>query len=324
MKIGVVALGSWGTAIAQLLAVNGHQVVGYARDGALLRELDLKRENTRYLPGVRLHSSIVFSERVRDAAEDMDIVVSAVPTQGFRSAWNEYREWMSDRTVLVNLAKGIEISSGLTLSHVADTPRYVALSGPTHAEEVGLSHPSAIVAASSSAACAELVQKAFSCANFRVYTSADIKGVEIAGALKNIIALAAGIVDGIGYGDNAKAALITRGLAEITRFGVSEGADRDTFSGLAGVGDMIVTCGSRHSRNLKCGQLLGSGLRLEEAIRKVGMVVEGVHTLKAVHAKKGDVEMPITEMLYRVLYEDFSATQAIRILMTRKTKNEKE
>lgn len=327
MKIGVIALGSWGTAIADLLAENGHEVVGYARDAEFVAALKRDGENKRYLPGIPLHVGIRFVSDMEEAVRGADIVVSAIPAQGFRDSFEHYRSLISENAILVNLAKGIEIKSGKTLSNVINYDRYVLLSGPTHAEEVGAKHPSAIVAASHRLELANTVQDAFSSDRFRVYTGDDLIGVEIAGALKNVIALAAGIVDGVGYGDNAKAALITRGLAEITRFGIANGAERETFSGLAGVGDMIVTCGSRHSRNLRCGELIGKGYCLEEAVGRIGMVVEGVHTIKAVMEllhKMPDVEMPITEMLYRILYEGFDAEQAIRTLMTRKTKNENE
>lgn len=327
MKIGVIALGSWGTAIANLLAENGHKVIGYARDEAFVNALRRDGENKRYLPGVPLDQNLRFVSDIEEAVRDADIVVSAIPTQQFRASFSQYSGWMRPDAILVNLAKGIEIESGRTLSEVVNCDRYVLLSGPTHAEEVGVRHPSAIVAASDRPKLAKIVQDVFTNDHFRVYTSDDLLGVEIAGALKNVIAVAAGIVDGIGYGDNAKAALITRGLAEITRFGIASGAEKETFSGLAGVGDMIVTCGSRHSRNLRCGELIGKGYRLEEAVSKIGMVVEGVHTIRAVMALLGEmpeVEMPITEMLYRILYEDLDAGQAIKNLMTRKTRHEKE
>lgn len=327
MKIGVIALGSWGTAIANLLAENGHEVIGYARDENFVNALGRDRENKRYLPGVPLAQNLRFVSDIEKAVRDADIIVSAIPTQQFRASFEKYREFMRSDAILVNLAKGIEIESGLTLSKAVGYDRYVLLSGPTHAEEVGARHPSAIVAASERPELAKIVQDAFTNDHFRVYTGDDLIGVEIAGALKNVIAVAAGIVDGIGYGDNAKAALITRGLAEITRFGIASGAQKETFSGLAGVGDMIVTCGSRHSRNLRCGVLIGKGYRLEEAVSEIGMVVEGVHTIRAVMALLGtmpEIEMPITEMLYRILYEDLDAGRAIKNLMTRKTRQEKE
>lgn len=329
MKIAVIALGSWGTAFARLLAKSGHRVTGYVRNPELLERLRADNENKKYLPGTSL-DGIDLTGDIAEAVEGASIVVSAVPTQSFRKSLREYKDLIDRDVILVNLAKGIEVGTGLTLSKVAaeEAPwlTYVALSGPTHAEEVALEHPSAIVAASNDMVSAELVQDAFSCEVFRVYTSSDLGGVETAGALKNVIAIAAGIVDGIGYGDNAKAALITRGLAEITRFGLARGAKRETFSGLAGVGDMIVTCGSMHSRNLRCGRLIGQGVKPEDAQKMIGMVVEGAHTLTAVMSvlEKMDIEMPITEMLWKVFYEDFSPHEAIRLLMTRKTKREDE
>ncbi len=371
MKIGVIALGSWGTAVSNLMAFNGHEVTSYARSQEFIDELTREGVNKKYLPNVKINSNIIMTSNVKDAVVGADMIISAVPTQSFRQSYESYRQLLDNDVIFVNLAKGIEISSGLTLSKVAKLKNYVALSGPTHAEEVGDFHPSAIVAASESEEAARAVQKAFSNEFFRVYRSDDLLGVEIAGALKNVIALGAGIISGIGYGDNAKAALITRGLYEIRKFGVALGADKSTFSGLAGVGDMIVTCASRHSRNFRCGELIGKGFTPKEAAERVGMVVEGVHTVRAVklmfdqsvgfvseheHAdmmaaenfsvlnesasnskiegygkavgfdlsKLSDVEMPITEMLYKVIYEEYSPREAIKILMNRKYKHENE
>lgn len=389
MRIAVIALGSWGTAIANLLSENGHEVWAQGRDAAFVRELTALQENKKYLPGVRLSDRLNFTVSAPEAVRGADMVVSAVPTQGFRSSFESYIDYMSDGAVLVNLAKGIEIGTSRRLSQVAGeicaaagcmmdarnaggstggepeysgcstlgcgegagcapealsdsglccvdaelerngnkcrNIHYVALSGPTHAEEVALRHPSAIVAASSDEAVAMRVQEAFASEYFRVYRSSDLVGVELAGALKNVIAVAAGIVDGIGYGDNAKAALITRGLAEITRFGCAHGAQRETFSGLAGVGDMIVTCGSAHSRNLRFGRLVGAGIAPSQAERDIGMVVEGVHTLRAVTEKLSalsSIEMPITEMLGRVLRGEIEVKEALITLMTRSYKSE--
>ncbi len=331
MKIAVIALGSWGTAVANMLAEYGHEVCAFARDPGFVRELSYSRENKKYLPGIALSDGICFTADLQSAVRGADFVVSAVPAQGFRRSYESYAEYMPDGAVLVNLAKGIEIGTGMRLSEVARAVdarlngSYVALSGPTHAEEVAARHPSAIVVASDDEGAALRVQSVFSGEYFRVYRSSDLAGVEIAGALKNVIAVAAGIVDGIGYGDNAKAALITRGLAEIARFGIAHGAQRDTFSGLAGVGDMIVTCGSSHSRNLRFGRLVGGGAHPEQAERSIGMVVEGVHTLRAVLEKlkrTTDIEMPITEALGRVLAGEIDPKDAVCSLMTRAFKSE--
>lgn len=335
MKIAIIAMGSWGTAIAKLLAENGHQVYAYARDEKLIASLRENHENQRYLPGVRLPEGIVYTNEIKEALDGAEIVVNAVPTQAFRSSLASYVSLLDDEMILVNLSKGIEISTGKTISEIAKEVLDAAgkrlavctLSGPTHAEEVGIGMPSAIVVASEDLEKAKRVQEAFTNENFRVYTSNDLKGVEICGALKNIIALASGVADGLGFGDNTKAALITRGISEIARFGLAHGADRQTFSGLAGVGDMIVTCTSRHSRNRKCGELIGRGATLSEATKEVGMVVEGAHTCKAVMEMLRDVqgvEMPITEVLYKILYEDYPARQALRELMQRKLRHEHE
>lgn len=335
MKIAIIAMGSWGTAIAKLLADNGHDVNAYARDEKLIASLRNTNENKRYLPGVKLPETIRYTQSIEEAIDGAEIVVNAVPTQAFRASLASYVDLLQDGVVLVNLSKGIEIATGKTISEIAKEildsagKRVVVctLSGPTHAEEVGLEMPSAIVVASEDLETAKCVQEAFTNENFRVYTSNDLKGVEICGALKNIIALASGVADGLGFGDNTKAALITRGISEIARFGLAHGADRQTFSGLAGVGDMIVTCTSRHSRNRKCGELIGKGFTLAEATKEVGMVVEGAHTCKAVIQMLNDVpdvEMPITEVLYRILYEDYPARRALKELMQRKLRHEHE
>ncbi len=331
MKICVIALGSWGTAISNLLAFNGHKVVAYARNAEFVETLRREGENKKYLPNIKINSKIQLVFDIETALRDVDMVVSAVPTQSFRESLDSYRRYLSENVIFVNLAKGIEIMSGSTLSRVADLPNYVALSGPTHAEEVGDFHPSAIVAASECDEAARTVQRVFSNEFFRVYRSDDLRGVEIAGALKNVIALGAGIISGIGYGDNARAALITRGLYETAKFGVLQGADKMTFTGLAGVGDMIVTCSSRHSRNFRCGELIGRGRTPEQAIDEIGMVVEGIYTVRAVKLMLEELkkhhpsfEMPITEILYRVVYQDYSPTEAIKELMNRKYKHENE
>lgn len=335
MKIAIIAMGSWGTAIAKLLAENGHDVWAYARDEELIATLRATNQNERYLPGVRLPESIRYTHSVEEALDGAELVVNAVPTQSFRSSLASYVAVLRDGMILVNLSKGIEISTGKTISEVAKeildgAGKQVVvctLSGPTHAEEVGVGMPSAIVVASEDMESAKRVQEAFTNENFRVYTSNDLRGVEICGALKNIIALASGVADGLGFGDNTKAALITRGISEIARFGLARGADRQTFSGLAGVGDMIVTCTSRHSRNRKCGELIGKGATLAEATKEVGMVVEGAHTCKAVMEMRKDIpeiEMPITEVLYKILYEDYPARKALKELMERKLRHEHE
>ena len=254
----------------------------------------------------------------------------SAPAQHFRSALDSALPFLKPETVLVNVAKGIEQKSLKRLSEIAfeklPSARYVVLSGPSHAEEVGMGMPTTVVAASEENELAEYIQDVFMSDSLRVYTNSDVIGVELGGALKNIIALGAGISDGMGYGDNAKAALMTRGITEIARLGVKLGANLGTFSGLTGIGDLIVTCTSMHSRNRRCGIMIGEGMNPAEATQKVGMVVEGIYTTEAAYqlAKSVDVEMPITEQIYRVINENADAREAVKSLMTRQKKHETE
>lgn len=332
MKIAVIALGSWGTAMANVLAINGYDVHCWARSSDLIEDIKRDGENKRYLPGVRLQPGIKFGADLAGTIKDAQMIVFAVPTQNFKKVFEEALPTITSDQVIVNLAKGIEIESGLTISRLAlkiagpnRKIKFAALSGPSHAEEVGTRSPTAVVASADDIEIAQYVQDCFSNSFLRVYTNTDLLGVEISGATKNIIALAAGVIDGLGYGDNAIAALITRGIHEITRFGIALGADPKTFSGLAGVGDMIVTCTSKHSRNRQCGYLIGRGASLSEAAAEVGMVVEGAHTCRAVAemlVDMPDIEMPITQELYGVLYNGRPARDALNALMTRKHRHE--
>jgi len=330
LKVSVIAAGSWGTALSLVLHENGHDVCVWARRQEHVNEILATRQNKKYLKQVHIPESISFTSQLKVACENAEIIVLSVPTQQMKSLLekmkNETR--LDENVILVNVAKGIDIDSlALPSQMVGDVyPHnpYVALSGPSHAEEVAEKLPTALVAASKLRIHAELIQDIFSNDYMRLYTSPDVIGVEISGALKNIIALGAGISDGLGYGDNAKAALITRGINEMVLLGQLIGASTATFRGLAGVGDLIVTCTSRHSRNRRCGFLIGEGLSFEAAKEKIGMVVEGAYTIKAAYRlmQQKKIDMPITTELYRVLYEDKNAREAVNHLMTRRKKHE--
>lgn len=331
MVIGIVGAGSWGTALAQTFASNGHKVFLYARRREHREELEVTRENKKYLEGVNLIENIVISKSLADTVLDKDIVLMAVPTQTFRSVYEEVSGILLSKDqnpVILNVAKGIEKKSHLLLSYVAKEvradSRYAILSGPSHAEEVGRFKPTTVAIASDDIELSRRLQNELMTSRFRIYANDDLKGVELGGALKNIIALGAGISDGIGFGDNARAALMTRGLVEITRIGTAMGAKRETFSGLTGLGDLIVTCDSKHSRNRRCGILIGNGKKVSEAIEEVGMVVEGITTTEATYelASKLNVEMPITETIYSVIEGKINAVEAVDILMGRDGKVE--
>lgn len=324
--IAVLGAGSWGTALAHLLTHHKCSVRLWARSEALVRAIRQDGENKRYLPGVRLDRTIEVMTDLPAAANRADLVISAVPSQAFRGVLRQALPYLAPDAIVVNVAKGIEEQTGLRMSGVyaaergdPDLDHYAALSGPSHAEEAGRGQPTAVVAASPHAGTAREVQDAFMGPTMRVYTNHDIVGVELGGALKNIIALGTGIAEGLGFGDNAKAALMTRGLAEIVRLGVRLGADPLTFAGLAGVGDLIVTCTSMHSRNRRAGIAIGKGVSVSDAQRTVNMVVEGVRTTKAAHvlARSMGVVMPITAEMYRVLFEGLSPERAVTNLMTR-------
>lgn len=330
-RVAIYGAGSWGTALAQSLATHGYQVILWARDRHHIDSLKEHRENQRYLPGVILDSNIhCTSDITATAGASMKVI--AIPTQAQRAFLEEHQVLFSDQSILVNVAKGLEASTGKRLSTVYQEVlkdvehRYVVLYGPTHAEEVGFNMPSAIVAAALDEKVAEEVQKVFMNPDLRVYTSDDLMGVELGGALKNIIALAIGMTIGLGYGDNARAALMTRGLAEISRLGVALGANPITFLGLTGVGDLIVTCMSEHSRNRTAGIHLGEGMSLDTVLGTMGMVVEGVPTTKAAHAlaQEKDISMPIVEHMYDVLFQEANVKDAADDLMRRSRKSEKE
>lgn len=326
-NIGLIGGGSWGTALAITLGDKGHKVNLWDLDAGHLKSMAVARENKNYLPGIKLNENINISFDIEETLKGVDLIVFSAPAQHFRAALTNALPFLEGQ-LLVNVAKGIEQKSLLLMSQVAEEVapgyKYVALSGPSHAEEVGMKLPTTVAVASKDFRSAEIVQDIFMTDRFRVYTNKDILGVELGGALKNIIALGAGISDGMGFGDNAKAALMTRGIAEIARLGVKMGAEKETFLGLSGIGDMIVTCTSIHSRNRRCGIMIGEGLSPKEATEKVGMVVEGMYTTEAAYrlAEKLDVQMPITKTIYSVVYEGMDAKDAVNRLMQRDKKEE--
>ncbi len=330
MKITVIAAGSWGTALSMVLNENGHDVKVWARGSEQIDAINRTHRNEKYLPEIEISENIEFTSDKKYALNGAELILFSAPSQQYKSILMDFvsEGLLPESAILVNVSKGIDMDTLETVSQITSrilpTATFVVLSGPSHAEEVAQKLPTALVSASKSREAAELVQDLFSNDYIRVYTNPDVIGVEISGALKNIIALGAGISDGLGYGDNAKAALITRGIREIAILGMAMGADQETFKGLAGVGDLIVTCTSMHSRNRRCGILIGQGHTLTESIESVGMVVEGAYTVKAAYALKSkyDLELPITTELYKVLYEDKSAREAVNYLMTRQRKHE--
>lgn len=327
-RIAVIGAGSFGTALAMTLVGKGHEVTLWARRPQQIEEMRRTRQNAHYLPGALLPEALCFTDDLEQAIAGKELILMAVPTQTFRSVFTQAAAYLDPRIPVVNVAKGIEKGSMLRLSEVArqvlPDVRYAALSGPSHAEEVARALPTTVVAASDDHALAMKVQDIFSTDRFRVYTNEDLIGVELGGALKNIIALGAGISDGLKFGDNAKAAMMTRGITEMTRLGLALGAEAETFAGLAGIGDLIVTCTSMHSRNRRCGILIGEGKSVADASAEVGMVVEGLSTAEAATAlaEKLNVEMPITQCIYHMIQGSVSAQEAVDLLMGRERKKE--
>ena len=330
-KIAVFGAGTWGIALARLLAVNGRDVTVWSAIPAELKSLSTTRRHPN-LPGMELPSAMHYTADIAEACTGRDILLFAVPSPFVRSTAKKATKYIPDGQLIVDVAKGVEDKTLMTMSEIIEdelakakrTARVVALSGPTHAEEVARDMPTLIVAASEDEAAAKAVQKAFTAPSFRVYTNTDRRGTELGGAVKNVIALAVGIALGLGYGDNAKAALITRGNAELTRLGLAMGCKPETFAGLSGMGDLIVTCTSMHSRNLHAGMLLGRGKTAEEAKAEVGQVVEGINALPAVCrlAKKYKVEMPIVQSVDAILSGKLEARNALAALMGRDLKHE--
>lgn len=329
-KIGVVGAGSWGTALAITLAEKGHDVKIWDINQEHLMELKEHRENIRFLSGIKFPEKLNAAMTLEETMKDVDVVLCSAPAQHFRNAFESVIPYITDKTVVVNVAKGIEQKSLKRMSEIAyemkPNVKYVVLSGPSHAEEVGKLMPTTVAVGSKDRALAEYIQDIFITEKFRVYTCDDVVGMELGGSLKNIIALGAGISDGMGFGDNAKAALMTRGLAEISRLGIALGADPATFLGLTGVGDLIVTCTSMHSRNRRCGIMIGEGMSPEKATEEVGMVVEGMFTTEAAYglAKKTGIEMPITEHIYKLINGEINAKEAVKVLMGRDRRHEQD
>jgi glycerol-3-phosphate dehydrogenase (NAD(P)+) len=324
--IGVLGAGSWGTALAIVLADNGHEVALWTRNENQAREINENHTNKRFLPNLNLSNRIVSTTSMEQAVKGKQAVLIVTPSHVVREVSAKMIALLDPETVIIHAVKGIEPDTLQRMSEVIyesglDKERngLVVLSGPSHAEEVSLKSPTTVVVASENQASAQVAQDLLINSYFRVYTNPDVVGVELGGALKNIIALGAGLSDGLGFGDNAKAALLTRGLAEISRLGIAMGANPLTFSGLAGVGDLIVTCTSHHSRNWRAGNLLGQGKPLQEVLDNMGMVVEGVKTTKAAFmlAQKYEIEMPITKELYRVLFQEKNPRTAVEDLMGR-------
>lgn len=329
-KVVVLGAGSWGTALAMVLAQNGLDVVLWEYQEEIAKTLQVDRENKRLLPGIKFPENIEITSKSENLLQGVKCIIFSIPSQALRSVVQKFSPQITEDMILVNTAKGIEISSGMRLSEVMKDEilgkyhrNIVVLSGPTHAEEVSRGLATTIVAAGEFEK-AKVIQEIFNNNTFRVYLNDDLVGVEIGGAIKNCLAIAAGVVDGLGYGDNTKAALITRGLAEMTRYGKAQGAKEVTFSGLSGIGDLIVTAMSQHSRNRHVGEFLGKGQKIEEILKAMTMVAEGVPTVKAVYEemKKKEISMPITEAVYRVVYENMSAKEMMNELMNRSVKKE--
>ncbi len=325
---GIIGAGSWGCALAAVLERNGHSVTVWSIVEAEVSMLQKEHEHKDKLPGVALGERVSFTSDLKEAAEGKELLVLAVPSVYTRSTARQMAPFLKQGQIVVCVAKGIEENSLMTLTEIIEQEIPAAdaavMCGPSHAEEVGRGLPTTVVAGAKTRQTAEYIQGLFMNEVFRVYTSPDVLGMELGGALKNVIALAAGMADGLGFGDNTKAALITRGMAEIRRLAVKMGAGAETMNGLTGIGDLIVTCASRHSRNRKAGMLMGQGYTMQQAMDEVKMVVEGVYSAKAAIAlsKKYGVSMPIIEQVNRVLFEDKPVKEAVTELMLRDKKAE--
>ena len=327
-KAGVIGSGSWGTALARVLSKNGHEVTLWSRREEESRMLREERENKSKLPGVKLPDDILCTTDLEQTVEGKDILVLATASPSIRSMAKKMAPYVADGQIIVDVSKGIEDSTLMILTDVIEQEipqcQATVLSGPSNAEEVGRDIPTTVVAGAKDRETAEYIQNLFMNKVFRVYTSPDMLGIELGGALKNVIALAAGAADGLGCGDNTKAALITRGIAEMSRLGVAMGGHIETFNGLTGIGDLIVTCASMHSRNRRAGILIGQGKTMQEAMDEVKMVVEGVNSAKAAKtlAEKYGIDMPIVQEVNQVLFEDKPAREALADLMLRDKKIE--
>ncbi len=335
MRIGVVGAGTWGIALARMLTVSGHDVIVWSAIESEIAELSKTRKH-KNLPGMTIPEETKFTLSIEDVCREKDIILMAVPSVFVRGTTAKLSKYIKEGQIIVDVAKGIEEETLLTMTGVISDElkkqgnygrvKLVALSGPTHAEEVARDLPTTIISACEDTEVAKTVQDAFMNTCMRVYTHFDVEGVELCGAMKNIIALATGISSGLGFGDNTRAALITRGIAEIKRLGVKMGCHDQTFSGLAGIGDLIVTATSEHSRNNRCGRLIGQGYAPSAAVKEVGMVVEGINALPAAMklSEKYSVELPITETVYNIVFNGKSPSEAVWKLMTRDKKSEAE
>ena len=331
MKISVLGAGGWGTTLAILLHYNGHNVTLWDFKKSHAKELNKKRINSNYLPGIKIPKELTISSDIDESSEDKNLIVLAVPSQYLRNVVNQINFHAIEDSILVSVSKGIEKNTLMTMSHMLkdvfpnlDENQIAVISGPSHAEEVSKRVPTAVVAASVNIETSKSIQAAFMTSYFRVYASTDILGVELGGAFKNIIAIGAGIIDGAGFGDNTKAAIMTRGVTEISRLGLAMGARPETFAGLSGMGDLIVTCMSRHSRNRYVGEQIGKGKKLKQILKSMEQVAEGVETTRSAKqlAEKINIETPITNEVYNILYEDKDPIKATTDLMTRDMKSE--
>lgn len=327
-EIGILGAGSWGTALAVLLHKNGHRITVWSAIESEIEMLIKEKEHKDKLPGVKLPPDMEFTSELKSAAAGKDVLVLAVPSLFTRSTSKQLKEVAAKEQIIVNVAKGVEESTLMTLSEIIEQEipqaEVAVMSGPSHAEEVGRGLPTTIVVGARNKKTAEYLQNIFMNDVFRVYISPDVLGIELGAALKNVVALAAGIADGLGYGDNTKAALITRGIMEIARLGTAMGGNFETFCGLSGIGDLIVTCASMHSRNRRAGILIGQGKTMDEAMAEVKMVVEGVYSAKAAMglAARYQVQLPIIEQVNQVLFENKPADEAVKDLMLRDKKIE--
>jgi glycerol-3-phosphate dehydrogenase (NAD(P)+) len=327
-KVSFLGGGSFGTALSIMLAKKGMDVRIWDREPRVIDDINIKKENIKYLPKITIPYNVKAYSNIEECIKESKFIILAVPSHVIRILCRQIKEFIKEDQIIISIAKGIEESSLMRISEVIeeelpDNP-IVILSGPSHAEEVAMDIPTAVVVSSKDMKSAESVQDLFLTNKFRVYTNEDLVGVEVCGAVKNIIALAAGISDGIGYGDNTKAALMTRGMSEIVRIGTKLGGKSETFSGLTGFGDLIVTCTSMHSRNRRAGILIGQGIPVEKAIEQIGMVVEGIKACNAFYKlkEKIGVSMPITEVLYKVLFEGKDPKYGVYELMSREKKAE--
>lgn len=332
-KVAVLGAGSWGTALAMVLVENGHDVTIWGHHAAQMEEMNTQHTNHRYLPDVVLPEGLKANGSLEEAVNQADAVLFVVPTKAMREVSRAYNEVATGQPVIIHASKGLEQETHKRISEVLEEEiveehrkDIVVLSGPSHAEEVAVKDVTTITAACINLTSAEYVQMLFSNKYFRVYTNEDVIGVELGAALKNIIALGSGALSGLGYGDNARAAIMTRGLAEISRLGVAMGADPLTFIGLSGVGDLAVTCTSVHSRNWRAGNLLGKGQNLDDILENMGMIVEGVYTTRAAYELSNDlgIEMPITEAIYDVVYNNKDVNTTVTDIMLRNYKSESE